>query len=114
VSSRAATIRNLTLLCSVWFLLGSGNAIGQDQSQVDTPPAGVTPDETTPNGTTPDGVAPIEVVEPEAVNELIVDEEAIDNNSVESPESEMTESTGRFIPTEQISQDLGVSFPANI
>lgn len=97
-------MRNLVFLCTVWFVLGSGNVIGQDQSQVDTSPVDVTSDET----------SPIEIDESESAGDMTVVEEAVDNNSVDSPDSESAESTGRFIPTEQISQDLGVSFPANI
>lgn len=83
------------IICSAWFVLVSGNAMGQDQ--------------------TPDDTTPVELEESEVISELVFDDEVvIDNNSVESPQDGEAESTERFIPTEQISQDLGVSFPANI
>ena len=37
-----------------------------------------------------------------------------DEEESEEEESEEGQSNGRFIPTEQISQDLGVSFPVDI
>ena len=37
-----------------------------------------------------------------------------DNESNEQEVEEERQSSGRFIPTEQISQDLGVSFPVDI
>lgn len=43
-----------------------------------------------------------------ADNELILDE------TDSEPQAEEEESPDRFIPTEEISQDLGVSFPVDI
>lgn len=53
-------------------------------------------------------------VEVEAVDDaaLPVSDEADAGEPVEALEDE--ESPGRFVPTEQISQDLGVSFPVDI
>lgn len=45
-------------------------------------------------------------------DDIVLDEENTASGSDED-ESE-TESPGRFIPTEEISQDLGVSFPVDI
>lgn len=88
-------MKNLMIIFSAWFVLASGNAVGQDQTTEDP--------------------TPVELEESEVVSELVFDdEEVIDNNSVELPLDGETESAERFIPTEQISQDLGVSFPANI
>lgn len=97
-------MRNFWILCSVCFVAAGGNAMAQDQTPIDTNPVDTIPEETTP----------VELEEPEVPDGLVVVEEAIDDISVEPPEGEINESTGRFIPTEQISQDLGVSFPANI
>lgn len=43
--------------------------------------------------------------------ELAVADEALATNETENPEVEVQ---SRFIPTEEISQDLGVSFPVDI
>jgi hypothetical protein len=93
-------VRNLILLCSVWFVLASANVMAQEQTAVATPSAGTTAVETDDSA---------------ASSDLLVDEEEVnDTKPVEPPQGEDTESAGRFIPTEEISQDLGVSFPANI
>jgi hypothetical protein len=93
-------VRNLILLCSVWFVLASANVMAQEQTPVATPSAGTTAVETDDSA---------------ASSDLLVDEEEVnDTKPVEPPQGEDTESAGRFIPTEEISQDLGVSFPANI
>jgi hypothetical protein len=93
-------MRNLILLCSAWFVLASANVMGQEQTPVATPSA---------------GTAPAEIDDSQVSSDLVVDEEEVsDTTPVEPPEGEETESAGRFIPTEEISQDLGVSFPANI
>ena len=93
-------IRILILLCSAWFVLASVNVMGQEQTPVATP-------------STAD--APVETGDSQVNSDLVIDEEEVnDTTPVEAPEGEETESAGRFIPTEEISQDLGVSFPANI
>jgi hypothetical protein len=51
-----------------------------------------------------------EVQQPEGDN-VASDDSATGGDTEEMPEEE---SPSRFIPTEQISQDLGVSFPADI
>jgi len=93
-------VRNLILLCSAWFVLASADVMGQEQTPVATPST---------------GTAAEEIDDSAASSDLLVDEEEVnDTKSVEPPQGEETESAGRFIPTEEISQDLGVSFPANI
>lgn len=52
-----------------------------------------------------------ELNEEDVVPELVFDDEPVSENENTTEELEQT---GRFIPSEQISQDLGVSFPANI
>jgi hypothetical protein len=93
-------MRNLILLCSAWFVLASANVMGQEQTPVATPST---------------GTAAAEIDDSQVSSDLVVDEEEVsDITPVEPPQGEETESAGRFIPTEEISQDLGVSFPANI
>ncbi len=46
--------------------------------------------------------------------EVIAENEETQNQDVDNTEPEDEDSPSRFIPTEQISQDLGVSFPADI
>jgi hypothetical protein len=90
-------VRNLILLCSVWFVLASANVMAQEQTAVATPSTGTTAVETDDSA---------------ASSDLLVDEEEVnDTKPVEPPQGEDTESAGRFIPTEEISQDLGGSFP---
>ncbi|PCH62630.1 MAG: hypothetical protein COC19_02460 [SAR86 cluster bacterium] len=60
----------------------------------------------------PDGVD-VNSIPP--ANATDVAEEEIENTSEEiTEEEEEEESNSRFIPTEQISRDLGVSFPVDI
>ncbi|MBQ28622.1 MAG: hypothetical protein CL434_02260 [Acidimicrobiaceae bacterium] len=54
------------------------------------------------------GVTPEEVAAGES------DDLVSDNEGNEQEVEEERQSSGRFIPTEQISQDLGVSFPVDI
>lgn len=53
-------------------------------------------------------------VEAEAIDGVA--DQAIDETTAEEAAEELEdeESPGRFVPTEQISQDLGVSFPVDI
>ncbi len=62
--------------------------------------------------TTPQDVAGDVSDQAEQQNEVLQQEEFILNESDEAEEEE--ESPDRFIPTEEISQDLGVSFPVDI
>lgn len=88
-------MRNLIHVCAVWLVLASANAMAQDQAQNE-------PSE-------------IELEEPEVSSELVLDEEPVtENGSIESQQEDDAQASQRFIPTEEISQDLGVSFPANI
>lgn len=48
------------------------------------------------------------------VSDEIESAEASDTAAAMTEPSEEEESPGRFVPTEQISQDLGVSFPVDI
>ncbi|MFT6092600.1 MAG: hypothetical protein ACJA2Q_000489 [Pseudohongiellaceae bacterium] len=71
--------------------------------------------EQTPVATPSTDATPVEIDDSSASSDLVADEEEVnDTKSVEPLADEETESAGRFIPTEEISQDLGVSFPANI
>jgi hypothetical protein len=88
-------MRNLTHVYAVWLVLASANVMAQDQ--------------------TPNEPSVIELEEPEVSNELVLDEEPVtENGSIESQQEDDAQASQRFIPTEEISQDLGVSFPANI
>ncbi len=88
-------MRNLTHVYAVWLVLASANVMAQDQ--------------------TPSEPSVIDFEEPEVSSELVLDEEpATENGSIESQQEDDAQASQRFIPTEEISQDLGVSFPANI
>lgn len=91
-------MRTIIGICSAFLVLLSAAAFGQDEN-VDAAPV--------------DQVeAQEELDEEDEVPELVFDDE----EPLESGDqaAEPAENGGRFIPTEQISQDLGVSFPANI
>jgi len=52
--------------------------------------------------------------ETDEVVQIEGDDVALDDSASDDDEVPEEESPSRFIPTEQISQDLGVSFPADI
>ncbi len=88
-------MRNLLLCCFILLPLSLvAQAAPQEIVEPDTPPAGsVTPEEEA------------------TVEELVFDDE---NSIADVSEDSDEESSSRFIPTEEISQDLGVSFPVDI
>lgn len=85
-------MRILVFFCSVWCVLGSATVAAQDQTP-ETIPA-----------------TELEV----AADEPVSEEPTTNSDTDDVAESGEAEASGRFIPTEEISQDLGVSFPANI
>lgn len=96
-------------------LLWSGTVSAQDQSQADPEPGseqatdGAVPDtELTPEELTPEELTP---EEPAAAEN---DEPVSDDEDASEQEQDEERTSARFIPTEQISQDLGVSFPVDI
>jgi len=81
----------LILLCSPQLLWAAENTTPTDAADQETE----------------DALEEAAAVQQNVDQELIVAEE---DQSIDGPE----DSPGRFIPTEQISQDLGVSFPVDI
>lgn len=91
-------MKTLIGICSVCLLMLSAIAFGQDNS-TENPPV--------------DQAEPLEELdEAEVVPELVFDDDEVLETDEQAAESQ--ESNDRFIPSEEISQDLGVSFPANI
>lgn len=97
--------RWLGSLALLWFCLTGNLAVAQPDDGTDSPDAAQGAEQETPE---PQGEVPV-TDQPgglEAANESVEEEEG----DAEGGE----EGTSRFIPSEQISQDLGVSFPADI
>lgn len=57
---------------------------------------------------------PVQVDEEQVIDADESENTAADAESLDGAASEEEEAPGRFIPSEQISQDLGVSFPVDI
>lgn len=95
-------------LAFLWLCLMGIPAIAQPDDSAGAPDTGQDAEQTAPEGEVPVTDQPGGI---QAANES-VDEE---NGGEDGDEDEEEDSGGgRFIPSEQISQDLGVSFPADI
>lgn len=94
----------------LWLCLVGIPAIAQPDDSAGAPDAGQDAEQAAPD---PDGEVPV-TDQPggiQAANESAA-EESGDEDGDEGEEE--GSGAGRFIPSEQISQDLGVSFPADI
>lgn len=86
-------------------LLWSGTVSAQDQSQADPEPG---------SEQATDGAVPDTELTPEEPAAAENDEPVSDDEDASEQEQDEERTSARFIPTEQISQDLGVSFPVDI
>lgn len=96
---------SMTLL---WFCLMGGPVVAQPDDGSGSPDAVQDGEQETPE---PQGEVPV-TDQPggiQAANESVEDQ-----NGDAASEEDDDAGPGRFIPSEQISQDLGVSFPADI
>lgn len=91
-------------------LLWSGTVSAQDQSQADPEPGS----EQATDGAVPDTELTPEELTPEELAAAENDEPVSDDEDASEQEQDEERTSARFIPTEQISQDLGVSFPVDI
>ena len=91
-------------------LLWSGTVSAQDQSQADPEPGS----EQATDGAVPDTELTSEELTPEEPAAAENDEPVSDDEDAAEQEQDEERTSARFIPTEQISQDLGVSFPVDI
>lgn len=91
-------------------LLWSGTVSAQDQSQADPEPGS----EQATDGAVPDTELTPEELTPEEPAAAENDEPVSDDEDASEQEQDEERTSARFIPTEQISQDLGVSFPVDI
>jgi hypothetical protein len=101
---------SISLTACIAALLQAQSVVAQQ-----TPDAGQQSEEAQPPGET-EVLEPAEILpgsnSPEAEDFIVGEnsEDSIDS----STEEESAQGTGRFIPSEEISQDLGVSFPVDI
>lgn len=94
----------LKILALSWLLLPAGTTLAQQE-----PSAGQEPSAEQESSAEPDDSS-----SDEADSSVLDQPGGVESASEAAEDDDESEGPGRFIPSEQISQDLGVSFPADI